>query len=134
MSAKIFRYPVTIKESHLDFYGHMNNAMYLILFEEARWELITQNGYGVKKINETGLGPIILEIKLKFLKEIQLREEVIIETQIVSYEKKICILMQKMVRAGEICATAEIVFGLFSLQERRLVLPTPDWLNAIGSG
>lgn len=132
MSLKAFSYPVVIKETYLDTFGHMNNAMYLTLFEEARWDLITGNGYGLEKIIATGLGPTVLEIKLNYLKEIRLREEIIIETQLLSYEEKIGKLMQKMIKSGTICCTAELVFGLFSLKERKLVLPTAEWLNAVG--
>jgi hypothetical protein len=39
---------------------------------------------------------------------------------------------KKMIRDGEDCCHAEFVFGLFDLKERRLILPTPEWLCAIG--
>src|SRR5580704_12201177 len=107
MSAKVFSYPLIIQETDLDTFGHVNNATYLTLFEEARWELITKNGYGLKKIQETGLGPTILEIKLTFLKELRGRDEIIIETQMYSYEKKIGKLAQKMLRGDEVCCAAE---------------------------
>lgn len=132
MQSKLFSYPLTIKETYLDSFGHVNNATYLTLLEEARWELITKNGFGLKKIQETGVGPTILEIKLVFLKELRPRDEIIIETQLLSYERKIGKISQKMVRSGEICCDAEFTFGLFSLNERKLVLPTSDWLQAIG--
>jgi thioesterase-3 len=129
---KLFTYPILIKENHLDTFGHVNNATYLALFEEARWDLITQNGYGLKKIQETGIGPTILEIKINFLKEVRLREEVIIETQITSYEKKIAKLQHTMRRGDDICCQAEIIIALFDLRERKLILPTAEWLRAIG--
>lgn len=132
MPAKIFYYPLIIKETYLDTFGHVNNAAYLTLFEEARWELITQNGYGIEKIRETALGPTILEIKLKFSKELRLREKIVIESQMISYQKKIGILSQKMIRDGVVCCAGEFVIGLFSLAERKLVSPTPEWLNAVG--
>lgn len=132
MNGKIFSYPLLIKESHLDTFGHVNNATYLSLLEEARWDLLTKNGFGLKHIQATGIGPTILEIKLNFSKEIRLRENIIIETQITSYEKKIAKLVQKMIRDGEVCCEAEFTFGLFSLTERKLILPTPEWLRAIG--
>jgi len=134
MNAKVFSYPLIIKEIHLDTFGHVNNALYLSLFEEARWDLITHNGYGLKKIQETQLGPVILEIKMTFLKELRLREKISIETQIISYDKRIGKLSQKMVRDGEVCCAAEFVFGLFDLVERKLVSPTPEWLYAVGMG
>jgi acyl-CoA thioester hydrolase len=132
MSNKIFSYPLTIKEIYLDTFGHVNNAMYLTLLEEARWEFINGNGYGIKKIQETGLGPTILEIKLSFFKELRLREQIIIETQMLSYEAKIGKLLQQIKRNDELCFSAEMVMGLFSLHERKLVLPTKEWLAAIG--
>lgn len=132
MQGKIFSYPIIIKEAYLDTFGHVNNATYLTLLEEARWDLITKNGYGLNKIQQTGLGPTILQIKLSFLKELRLREHVIIETQLLSYKKKIGVLEQKMLRDNEVCCTAEFVFGLFDLRERKLIQPTPEWLRAIG--
>jgi thioesterase-3 len=132
MAAKVFHYAVTIKENQLDIFGHMNNAVYLTLFEEARWELLASNGYGIEKIRESGLGPTILEINISFSKELRHRDKIIIESQNISYTKKIGKLSQKMLRNGEVCCTAEFTIGLFSLQERKLVLPTEDWLKAIG--
>ena len=131
MSAEIFRYPLTIKEMHLDTFGHVNNATYLALFEEARWDLITKNGYGLKRIQELGIGPTILEIKLIFLKELRLRENIIIETQAISYEKKIGKLRQRMIRGDDVCCEAEFVIGLFDMKQRKLIAPTQEWLRAI---
>lgn len=131
--ARVFSYPVTILETYLDVFGHMNNTTYLTLFEEARWDYITKNGYGLKEIRKTGLGPVILEIRLSFLKELLLRDEIVIETTVVSYERKICKLLQKMKRNETVCCTAEITIGLFDLKERKLVMPTPEWLKAIGA-
>lgn len=132
MAAKIFSYPLIIKETYLDTFGHVNNACYLTLLEEARWDFITKNGYGLKKIQESGQGPTILEIKLSFLKELRLRESVTIESHTISYEKKIGKISQKIIRDGEVCCDAEFTFGLFDIKERRLILPTPEWLRAVG--
>ena len=85
----IFEYPLTILETHLDTFGHVNNAVYLQIFEEARWELITQNGYGLDKIKETGLGPTILEIKIRYSRELKPRTKIIIKTQLASYNGRI---------------------------------------------
>jgi acyl-CoA thioester hydrolase len=32
----------------------------------------------------------------------------------------------------ELCCDATFVVGLFDLQARKLVLPTPEWLRAVG--
>lgn len=126
------RYSILIKEVDLDVYGHVNNATYLVYFEEARWDFITKNGYGLKKIQETGLGPVILEMNVKYQKELCLRDEVVIESKPLSYHKKISKLSQVMLRGGEVCCTAEFTIGLFDLKMRKLILPTDDWLKGFG--
>lgn len=132
MSGKIFTYPLRIKEIHLDTFGHVNNAVYLTLFEEARWDFINKNGYGLEKIKETGLGPTILHIDISFSKELKARDEIIIESELIFYKKKIGRLVQKMIRTNEICCTADFTIGLFDVKGRKLVLPTTEWLSAIG--
>ena len=127
---KIHTYDVLILETHLDTFGHVNNATYLQLMEEALWYMITTRGYGLA---ECGLGPTILEIDLKFKKEIKLREQIRIETKTLSYEKKIARLQHDLINAdGAVCCTAIFVFALFDTKARKLVMPTPEWLHAVG--
>lgn len=130
----LFTHPYTILERHLDTFGHVNNATYLQILEEARWEFITARGFGMKKIKDTGLGPTILECNIKFMKELRLRQNIVIETQTQSYDRKIGVLKQVMRNeAGEVCAEAIFTIGLFDTKERKLVLPTPEWLYAVGA-
>lgn len=63
MSQK-FTYPFVVQEADLDSFGHLNKAAYLRLYEQARWDFITQQGYGIEKIQATGLGPTLLEAKI----------------------------------------------------------------------
>jgi len=129
-----FQYPITILEHHLDTFGHVNNATYLALFEEARWEFITSRGFGLDMVQKSGLGPVILEINLKFVKELRLRQKFVIDSQNLSYDKKIAVLRQDILNeAGEICCAAKMTYALFDTKQRRLVAPTPEWLRAIGA-
>lgn len=132
MPSEIFSYPITILETFLDSFGHVNNAVYLTMYEEARWDFINRKGYGLKRIKEIGQGPTILSVKIDFLKELRARDQVIIESQCLSYERKIGTLMQRMVRDGVVCSSAEFIFGLFDTHERKLITPTPEWLQAVG--
>lgn len=126
-------YKILILESHLDTFGHVNNAAYLTIFEEARWDLITANGYGMTEVQKRKQGPVILEVNLKFIKELKLRQEITVRTAMESYPGKIGTLVQKMVNSkGEICSEARFTFGLFDLAERKLILPTPAWMKAVG--
>lgn len=130
---KIFYYPLIILERHLDTLAHVNNAAYLEILEEARWELLTAGGFGVEDIKRGGISPIVLECHIKYLKEITLREKIIIESQMQSYKDKIGYLKQVIKNAqDEICCEALFTVGLFDLATRKLILPTDKWLLAIG--
>lgn len=127
------RYSVLIRESHLDTFGHMNNATYLALYEEARWQQITNNGYGLKQIHEKGQGPVILDVTCKFMKEIKLRETIEITTELLNYQGKIGQLKQQMIKAdGSIASEAVFTIGFFDLKARKLIEPTPEWNRALG--
>lgn len=131
-NSKIHKYTYVIKETCLDSFGHVNNSAYLTLLEEARWDLVTKNGYGLEVIKQTGLGPTILSVTLNFSKELYARDEVIIETQMDAYDRKIGKLTQRIIRDGEVCCEANFVIGLFCMAKRKLVLPTDAWLHAVG--
>lgn len=126
------RYSLLIRESHLDTFGHVNNATYLQLYEEARWEWITKAGYGLEQVQKLRKGPLILGCEVQFKKELKLREPIVIETWIESYRSKISIICQEMINStGQVASTARFTSGFFDLETRKLILPTPEWLKAI---
>lgn len=130
---KTFEYPLLIVEKHLDTLGHVNNAVYLEIFEEARWDLVSKNGYGLNKVKETGLGPAILEVQIRFQRELKLRTQVTVKTKMVSYTGKISALKQWIEDGqGGVYAQADFKLALFDLETRKIVRPSPEWLAALG--
>ncbi len=130
---QIERYRLTVKETHLDFMGHMNNATYLEIFADARWDVITHRGYGIDQIRATGQGPVILGVELKFLKELRLRESFEVTTELLEYRSKTGKLLQKMIKSdGTVAAEAIFTFGLFDVKLRKLVDATPEWRKGLG--
>ena len=88
-NCKDHHYRTLIRERHLDTFGHVNNAQYMILFEEARWETITSRGYGLSEVHSTGIGTVVLECTIRFKRELKLREEVTIRTWVIEINKKL---------------------------------------------
>lgn len=128
-----YEYRLLIRESHLDTFGHVNNATYLQIFEEARWDLITAAGYGLDLIQSTRLGPVILEANVKFRREVKNRETLTIVSRLVDYEGKIGRFSQRALKAGgELACDATFVIGLWDIDARKLVLPNDAWKRAIG--
>ncbi|NUN05463.1 MAG: acyl-CoA thioesterase [Bdellovibrio sp.] len=126
-------YQFLVREVHVDSYGHINNATYLSLYEEARWEMITPRGYGFAEIHKLKQGPVILEVNLKFLKEIRLRETITIKTTLLHYAGKVGQLKQEMLKEdGSVASEAVFTFGLFDIKARKLIEATPEWKYALG--
>lgn len=129
----IAEYKILIREHHLDSYGHVNNATYLNLFEEMRWEVCTERNYGYEKVHAEQKGPVILEINMKFLKELKLRETITITLELVSYDQKVTYLLQKMVKEnGQTACELKLTMGFFDLKIRRLIPASPEWRNVLG--
>lgn len=127
------RYRIQILERHLDTFGHVNNATYLELFEEARWDWITRNGYGIERVQSLRQGPTILEINIAFKRELTNRQHIDVVSWMESYPSRVGTCIQQMFdEAGVLCCEARFVIGLFDLAQRKLILPTPAWRVAVG--
>src|SRR5579863_3711177 len=122
MVGSVYEYPLVIREAHLDTFGHVNNATYLAILEEARWELITRNGYGLDEVARRRVGPTILEINLKFQRELRNRQQITILTWMDSYVGKIGKVVQQIVDPdSNLCCEALFTIGLFDLAARKLI-------------
>ncbi len=133
MPSPIHSHEVIIREQHLDTFGHVNNAAYMVLFEEARWEWITLNRFGVERVKEVQYGPVLLEATVRFKREIKLREKIRITTMLKEQKGLISYVYQEMIKENDqVGADGTFVIGLFDLKTRKLMKPTPEWKKAIG--
>lgn len=125
-------FEMVIRENQIDVMGHLNNATYLELFEAARWDVLIDKGYDISRISQLGQGPVILEINLKFIKEVKARDLIQIKTELISYKGRVGEMLQTMSKKdGTIAAQARIVFGLFDTKKRQLIEPTQEWLEVL---
>lgn len=129
----MFNYKLKIKEHHLDTFGHMNNATYLALYEEARWEMITAMGYGLKEIKKKQIGPVILEANVKFKREIHNRETINITTKFGEMKNRLVMTIeQQMLKEnGDVASSANFLVGVMDLEKRKLITPTKEWMHAM---
>ena len=133
MIGPVHEYSIVIRERHLDTFGHVNNAAYLDILEEARWDLVTRNGFGLDEVHRLKVGPTVLEVQLRFVREIRNRQRVTISTWLESYSGKIGKLAQQIRdEGGEVRTDALFTIGLFDMTTRKLVRPTPEWIAALG--
>ena len=126
-------YETLIHERHLDTFGHVNNAAYLEILEEARWDLITRNGYGLDEIHRRRIGPVVLDVQLRFRRELRNRQRITIRSWLESYSGKVGRYEQQILDdAGNLCCEATFTIGLLDLTARKLIPATPEWIAALG--
>ena len=133
LNMKKFRYRFQVGKEHIDSYGHVNNARYLDLFEEARWAILDQSNLGREEVRLGGIGPVILEVNLIFRQEILEGEEIIIETDSENLGDRIFYFNQSMENSkGELCCKARFKSALFDLNTRKMIKAEGKWLKAFG--
>jgi YbgC/YbaW family acyl-CoA thioester hydrolase len=94
----VHEYRTFIREANLDSFGHVNNAQYLVLFEEARWDRVTSHGYGLKEVRKNQIGSVVLECSVRFRRELTLRENIVIRTRIQAIRYKMVTLHQEILK------------------------------------
>jgi len=130
---KEFTFQFTVSADLLDEYNHVNNARYLDLYEKARWAILDMSSFGRNYVKEMGIGPVILEVCVKFKREIKLGENITINTKSKIEGNRIFHFIQEMKNEeGNVCSTAVFKGALFDLKTRKIIKPDEKWLKALG--
>ncbi len=90
----MFEYKFTARGYELDSYGHVNHAVYLNYFEQARWELFRRLDL-VGYFKENDLLLVVIEVQARYHREINLFDEMTIRT-VVRHESPYLVFRQKM--------------------------------------
>ena len=101
-----------------DIYGHLNNANYLHLYEEARAEALEEMDMSIGKLSEEGVHIYLSEINLTFKIGLPVGEKVVIDSRMIKATRATSIWKQEIFNsAGKLCNTA-IEIGRASCRER----------------
>ncbi|MEU1370003.1 thioesterase family protein [Streptomyces sp. NPDC005803] len=116
---------VTVRGYELDTQGHLNQAVYLQYAEHARWELLRAAGLPQEKLLADGVGPVALEVTIKFRKELRGGERVRVSCRFDYGQGKTFTVAQQILKEdGTVAAEITGVAGVLDLTTRRLV-PDP---------
>jgi thioesterase-3 len=130
---KKFYYETMVRESHLDTFGHVNNATYLEIYEDARWDMLEEQKLSLETIQQSQKGPVILEVNVKYKRELKNREKIKIESYAGELKKKYVEFHQIMYKEdGKVASEAMFKIAYFDMKERKLLSADPDWLKAFG--
>ncbi|MER7080867.1 acyl-CoA thioester hydrolase [Saccharopolyspora kobensis] len=118
----LFRVRVVVRGYELDTLGHLNQGVYHLYAEHARWELSRAAGITQDVFIESGAGPVYLENTIKFRNELRGGDEVDISCEFIWGEKKTFEVRQEITRAdGVLAAELTSTAGVIDLQKRKLV-------------
>ncbi|MEV0008289.1 acyl-CoA thioesterase [Streptomyces sp. NPDC051840] len=116
---------VTVRGYELDTQGHLNQAVYLQYAEHARWELLREAGLPQEKLLDHGIGPVQLEVTVKYLRELRGGERVRVTCELLHGARKTFGIRQQIIKEdGAVAAEITGVGGILDLKARRLI-PDP---------
>ncbi|MEW2619323.1 acyl-CoA thioesterase [Streptomyces sp. NPDC048106] len=117
-----FSVRVTVRGYETDVQGHLNQAVYLNYAEHARWSLLQAAGVSQTGLVSTGVGPVVLETNIRYLRELLAGDEVDV-TCAFEWSAGRTFKVRQEIRKADGTLAAEItgVGGLLDLKERRLV-------------
>ena len=96
-----------------DIYGHLNNAIYLHIYEEARSDALDQMGMSIQTLNEKNIGIFLINLELEFIKAIQMGEIITVHSYIIESTRLRATWKQEIFNSkNELCNRA-IVKGVF---------------------
>jgi acyl-CoA thioester hydrolase len=130
----LFRVRIGVRGYELDTQGHLNQAVYLQYGEHARWECLRAAGIGQSELIADGVGPVALEVTLRFLRELRAGDEVDVSCAFAWGKGKTFRIEQEFTRVdGEPVATLRGIGGLLDLRERHLVADPGGRLRALAT-
>lgn len=132
-SDKKYFFNFRVSSNLLDGYGHVNNAHYLELYEDARWDILEKSGLGRQFLLDSKIGPVILEINIRFRHELTEGQLITIETISRRKSNRLFYFDQKMLNeAGEVCNQATFTTSLFDIKNRVMLRADEKWMEAFG--
>ena len=108
---------LTVRGYELDSYGHVNNAVYLQYFEQARWEYMKEHGL-LDLINMNELLLVVVDTHIRYMRESNLFDELVIETSC-KVDKPYVVFTQKIInQTNQLPASRATVKTVFVDKQR----------------
>lgn len=77
---KVFTAPLKVRTYECDFYGHVNNAVYLNYLEYARMEALNEKGFTLENMKARGYVVVVRRVELDYKLPLFMGDEITIRT------------------------------------------------------
>jgi len=111
---------IKVRGYHLDFYGHVNNARYLELLEEARWRMV-EGSASLRDWHKRGLAFVVVKVEINYRRPAMLDDELEIESAVTHLGGRSGVIHQDVRRVadGERLTDADITFVIVDINTQK---------------
>jgi len=124
------RIRLTVLPTDLDLLGHMNNGVYLSIFDLGRFDLLIRSGLW-DIFDGLGWYPVVNNETISFRKSLRLWQRFTVESRVIGFDDRAVYIEQRVVVKGEVYTKA-IVRGRF-LKKTGGVVSVDELIEAIGA-
>ncbi len=98
--------------AEMDPYGHVNHAVYLAWFEEARVRALEDVGLGLDELAATGFQIVITDVHLKYRRPVEAADHVVVESRVAKTGRASSVWAQRVTVDGQVCVEGELKGGI----------------------
>ena len=120
------RTSIIVRGYELDSYGHVNNAVYLQYLEQARWVFMKDREL-LERINDEELFLVVTETHIRYLREANLFDELIVETTMKA-EKPYLVFRQKILDEKTGITLSRATVTTIFVNHQRMPLDIPPFI------
>ena len=123
---------VKIRGYHEDRFGHVNNARYLELLEEARWAHLEERGLDPEFLDDRGIFPVVVRLSISYRRPASAGDVLEITADVVRAGRRRIVIVQqaRFASSEELCVEAELTVMFLDRRTGRPVPLTQDILRA----
>ncbi|MCK5117886.1 MAG: acyl-CoA thioesterase [Candidatus Aegiribacteria sp.] len=124
---------ITVRSTHIDVMGHVNNAKYVEFLEWGRVDEVEREGVDLWDMVKRGLGFAVVNLNLRYRKEAFAGDILVVKTSFREVRNnKIGIIDQLITKkdSNEIVCEAEVTFLIFDMNKHKSIT-MPDELLRI---
>ena len=133
MSNNTFSHNIKVRGFHLDMYGHVNNARYLEMMEEARWAYFEERmDFGILEKNMWGF--VIVNYNINYRYPAKLSDVIEVGVEISRVGGKSMTIHQRLTLAGtdKVVVEADVTAVIMDLRTQRAVQLDKEVLGLMG--
>lgn len=99
-----------VRSYELDGLGHLNHAVFLNYFEQARFDALEAGGFSLSSLSEKGWGVHVVRIEVDYRRQCHQGEELSAHTGVERFRNSSMVIRQSLRKQdGEVAADARVV-------------------------